>query len=129
MNTEKRINLKFLVRLGKTPLQAFEMLQQVYGKNIMLRKRVFEKHKKFKERQGELKNYCRSGRLSTSRTEVNIERVRQVVDGSNDHKSERHKNDCVWKIITEDWKVTELGVQSIRLFLAERNIAVLEKIP
>ena len=33
MNTKKRINLKFLVRLEKTPSQALEMLKQVYGDN------------------------------------------------------------------------------------------------
>ena len=38
MNTKKRINLKFLVRLEKTPSQALEMLKQVYGDNTRPRK-------------------------------------------------------------------------------------------
>ena len=35
MNTEQQINLKVLVQLGKTLSQMLEMLQQVYGDNIM----------------------------------------------------------------------------------------------
>jgi len=31
MNTEQRINLIFLVRLGKTPAEALKLLQEVYG--------------------------------------------------------------------------------------------------
>ena len=49
INTEQRTNLKFLVRLGKTPSQALEMLKQVYGDNTMSRTRVFEWHKRFKK--------------------------------------------------------------------------------
>ena len=31
MSIEQRINLKFLVRLGKTPTETFNLLQEVYG--------------------------------------------------------------------------------------------------
>ena len=36
-----RINLKFLTRLEKIPLQALEMVQQVYGDNTISHIRVF----------------------------------------------------------------------------------------
>ena len=49
MSTEQRTNLKFLVRLGKTPTEALGLLQQVYGNEAMSRCRVFEWHKRFKE--------------------------------------------------------------------------------
>ena len=49
MTTKQRINLKFLVRLGKTPSDALGMLQEVYGDGTMSRSRVFEWHKRFKE--------------------------------------------------------------------------------
>ena len=31
MRVEQQINLKFLVRLGKTPTEALKLLQEVYG--------------------------------------------------------------------------------------------------
>lgn len=108
MNTKQRINLKFLVQLGKTPSQALEILQQVYGANTMSRTRVFEWHKRFKEGREEVEDDSRSGRPSTSRTEVNIERVRQVMRGDRQLTVRMiaskldMKKDSVWKIITED---------------------------
>ena len=71
MNTEQRINPKCLVRLGKTPPQALEMLQQVYGDNtVMSRTCVFEWHKRFKAGREDVEDGPRSGRPSTSRTKA-----------------------------------------------------------
>ena len=36
MTTEQQTNLKFLVRLGKSPLEAFYMLEQVYKEQTCL---------------------------------------------------------------------------------------------
>ena len=67
MSVEQRINLKFLVRLGKTPTEALKLLQEVYGDDTMSRTRLNNK------------DDHRSGRPSTSRTDENVERVRQNV--------------------------------------------------
>ena len=48
---EQRINLKFLVRLAKTPTEALKLLQEVYGDDTMSRTRPFEWHRRFKERK------------------------------------------------------------------------------
>jgi len=37
MSVKKRINLKFLVSLGKTPTEALKLLQEVYGDDTMSR--------------------------------------------------------------------------------------------
>ena len=50
MSLEQRINLKFLVRRGKTPTKA----HQVYGDNAMSKAFVFKWHKRFKERREEV---------------------------------------------------------------------------
>ena len=39
MSAEQRINLKFLVRRGKTPIEALKLLQKVYGDDTMSRTR------------------------------------------------------------------------------------------
>ena len=49
MSIEQRINLKFLVRLGKTPTETFNLLQEVYEDAMMSRTRIFEWHKRFRE--------------------------------------------------------------------------------
>ena len=45
MSVEQRINLKFLVHLGKTPTEALKLLQKVYGDDIMSRTRLSEWHR------------------------------------------------------------------------------------
>lgn len=114
MTLEQRTNLKFLVRLEKSPSEAFRILQQAYGEDTMARSSAFEWHKRFREGLEETEDAHRSGRPSTSRTEENVERVRQMV--RNDRRltvrmiasSLDINRDCVWKIITED-----LGMRKI----------------
>ena len=108
MNVEQQINLKFLVHLEKTPTEALKLLQEVYGDDIMSRTRLFEWHRRFKEGREEVKDNHRSGRPSTSRTDENVEHVRQKA------RSDRRltvrmiadelgmNSGRVWRIITED---------------------------
>jgi hypothetical protein len=49
MKIEQRINLKFLVKLKKTPTECFQLLKEVYGDNVTSRARVLEWHKQFME--------------------------------------------------------------------------------
>ena len=76
---EQQINLKFLVKLGKNPTECFKLLKEVYGKDVMSRPRVFEWHKHFKSGCEEVKNDPKSGRPSTTKTDENIKRVKQLV--------------------------------------------------
>ena len=74
----------------------------------MSRTRVFEWHKRFKEGREDVEDDSMSGRPSSSRIEVNVERVKQIVRG--DHRLNVRmiasqldmKKDNVWKITTED---------------------------
>ena len=114
MSTEQRTNLKFLVRLGKTPTEALGLLQQVYGNEAMSRCRVFKWHKRFKEGREDVEDDPRSGRPSTSKTEENVERVRQKVRSDRRLTVRMIANELsmnserVWTIITE-----ELGMRKI----------------
>ena len=78
MSVEHRINLKFLVRLGKTPTEALKLLQEIYGDDTMSRTHLFEWHRRFKGGREELEDDHRSGRPST-RTDENVEHVRHKV--------------------------------------------------
>ena len=114
MSVEQRINLKILVRLRKTPTEALKLLQEVYGNDTMSRTRLFEWHRRFKEGREEVEEDHRSGRPSTSKTDENVERVRQKV------RSDRRltvrmiadelgmKSERVWRIITEDLGMTKI---------------------
>jgi transposase len=65
------VNIKFCVKLGKTPTETYEMLQTVYGDEALSHSSVFELFKRFKEEREDLQDDPRSGRPSTSRNEDN----------------------------------------------------------
>ena len=94
--------MKFLVHLGKTPTEALKLLQEVYGDDTMSRTRLFEWRRRFKEGREEVEDDHRSGMPSTSRTDENVERVRQNV-----------RSDCrlIVKMIAD-----ELGMNSERVW-------------
>nr|CAH7718403.1 unnamed protein product [Callosobruchus chinensis] len=79
LKIEQRINLKFLVKLGKSPSECFQLLKEVFGDNCMSRTRVFEWHKRFSEGREEVEDDERTGRPVTSRIEENIKKVNEIV--------------------------------------------------
>ena len=130
MSVEQRTNPKLLVRLGKlflvhilpmaiSPWTMVHILSEVYGQETMSRSRVFEWHKRFKEGREEVEDDARSGRPSSSRTEDNVERVRQKV------REDRRmtvrmvayelgiNRETVWKIITEDLEMRKLCAKMV----------------
>ena len=114
MGTEQRTNLKFLVRLGKTPSEALRLLQQVYGDETMSRSQVFEWHKRFKEGRNDVEDNPSSWRPSMSRTEANVERVRQVV-----------RSDCRLTVrlsqVSWAWTATVSGRLSPKIWVCGRS--------
>ena len=75
---EQRINLKFLVKLRKTPTECFKLLKEIYGENVMSRMQIFEWQKCFQKGCKEVEDDSKTGRPST-RTNENITRVKQLV--------------------------------------------------
>ena len=124
MSIEQRINLKFLVRLEKSPTETFNSLQEVYGDATMSRTRIFEWHKRFRE---DVEDDPRSGKPTTSRTNENVERVREKV--RNDRRltvrmiaHELNMNsDRVWRIITEDLGTRKVCAKTVPRLLNDRQ--------
>jgi len=76
---EQRINIKFLVKLGKNGPEIHQMLQQVYGECALKEKTVFKWAQRFREGREDPKDNARSGRPSTSSGNENIDRVRSLM--------------------------------------------------
>jgi transposase len=76
---EQRINIKFLVKLGKNCPEIHQILQQVYGEVALKERTVFKWVQLFREGREVPKDDAKSGRPSTSIVNENIDRVRSVV--------------------------------------------------
>ena len=108
MTTEPQTNLKFLVGLGKSPLEALCMFEQVYKELTLSHSTVSLWHKRFKEGCEDVEDDPRCGRPSTSRNETNVELVKKIVHG--DRRSTVRlisdelglNRSSIWQIITDD---------------------------
>ena len=125
MSIEQQINKKFLVRFGKTPTETLKLLQEVYGDDTMSRTCLFERHRRFKEGREEVEDDHRSGRPSTSRTDVNVEHVRQKERSDRRLAVRMRANELginserVWRIITEDLGMRKICAKMVPRLLNE----------
>ncbi|KAJ8957738.1 hypothetical protein NQ318_017636 [Aromia moschata] len=76
---EQRVNLKFLVKLGKTFIEGYAMSKEEYGNECLSRTQVFEWLKRFKEGRETIEDDPRLGRSSTSKTDENIEETGKLI--------------------------------------------------
>jgi transposase len=76
---EKRINIKFLVKLGKSAPKICHMLQQAYGEDALKRSTVFKWVQRYRESQKDPTDNKRSGHPSMSSSNENIDRVHSLM--------------------------------------------------
>jgi len=80
-NVEQRVNIKFLIKLGKSATETYNLLIEDYGDQCLSRTQVFEWFKKFKEGREDVGDDPKSGRPSTAKTQENAEKVTRIVQG------------------------------------------------
>ena len=82
---EKRVCIKFCVRLGKTGSETFEMLKQAFGDSCMSRSRTFEWFGHFKHGRTSTAKDDRSGQPSMATTPSKVEQVQAAVNQDRRH--------------------------------------------
>jgi hypothetical protein len=71
---QQRVDIKFCVKLGKTPTETYELLQTPYDVETLSRRSVFERFKPFKDGRED----PRGGRPSASRNADTIANICEV---------------------------------------------------
>lgn len=66
-------------RLGHSATETFLKLQQVYGDSVLSKAQVFRWFKAFSEERESIEDETRSGRLLSSRTDENVDRMLDLV--------------------------------------------------
>ena len=87
-NIKQRICLKFCIENVISCAEFLKMLQKDYGESILSKTRAYEWYSAFKSGRDVVEDFLRSGRPSTSSTEVNIAKVKEMVT-ENRHLSSR----------------------------------------
>ncbi len=78
-NIEQPLNVKFLVKLGKSGTEINEMLSIVYGEDTLKSATVYKWVKHFQEWHEDVGNEVKSGHSSSSCTEENVDRIYTLV--------------------------------------------------
>ena len=78
-STEQRNCIKFCFKIGKTATETYQLLQQAYGEYAMGHTQVFDRFNRFKAGRTSIESDPSSRRLSTSRNEEIIAKVRTNV--------------------------------------------------
>jgi hypothetical protein len=76
---EQRVCIKFCVKLGRNGAKTFEMFRTAFREQCLCRARTFEWHKRFKEGRDSVDDNPQSGRLTTSKTDDCVARVRELI--------------------------------------------------
>ena len=77
---KQRVNIKFCVKLKKTPAETLQMINEVYGEDALSRTQVLQWHKNFREGRDDVHDEQRAGRPSTSHTDPNVQKVRDALN-------------------------------------------------
>ena len=122
---EQRINLKFLVKLSKTPTERFEFLKENYCEDMMSRTQFFKWHKHFEKSHKDMKDDPKTERPFTTRTYENVDRVKQQVQSDrrltvrliSDELS--LNRELVWTILLHDLWMRKVYVEMVPKILSE----------
>ena len=79
MNIEQSICLKFCIANGIWCAESLQMLEKAYGESSLWKTRAYEWYSAFKSVRDVVEDLPRSGRPSTSSTQVNIAEVKEMV--------------------------------------------------
>lgn len=76
---EQRIAIKFCFKLGKNTTETVQMLKTAYGDQALSKSQVCRWFKLLKEGREDVQDEARSGRPSTTKTDVNVDKLSEVL--------------------------------------------------
>ncbi|KAJ8958285.1 hypothetical protein NQ318_017431 [Aromia moschata] len=77
---EQRMAIKFCVKLEKSAAETIPMLKKAFGVDCLSDRQIFRWHKAFAEGRENVNDENRAGRSSTSSSDDNVKRVRDLLN-------------------------------------------------
>ncbi|CAK9819055.1 Protein GVQW3 [Anthophora quadrimaculata] len=75
----QRVCIKFCVKNGFNGPQTLDMLEKCFGNDTLSRSNVFRWHERFRSGRESVEDDKRSGRPSTSKTDENIDKIKEML--------------------------------------------------
>lgn len=79
LNLQQRTCIKFCVKNGFNGARTLEMLEKCFGNDSLKKTVVYQWHERFKSGRESIEDDERSGRPSTSKTDENIDEVKEML--------------------------------------------------
>jgi hypothetical protein len=76
---EQRVAITFCLKAGLSATETLVLVQKAYGNEALNRSNVFRRYSRFREGRGLVEDDRRSGRPKSTRTEVNIAAVADLL--------------------------------------------------
>lgn len=125
--SEQRACVKFCFKTGKTASETYELLKTAFGDKCLSRSNVFIWFNRFKNGRESVEDEPRSGRPSTSKTDDNVVKVRDLVR-SDRRLTIREMSDelnlsfyAVQSILTEDLNMRRVSAKFIPKLLTDEQ--------
>lgn len=122
---EQRYAIKFCAKLNKSLEETNKMIREAYGDSALSYSQVSRWLKAFKEGREEVHDEQRSGRPSTSKTDNNVARVRQLLDSDRRLSIRMVANELnlsstvVFRIVTEDLAMRKVCAKLVPKVLSD----------
>ncbi|KAJ8937776.1 hypothetical protein NQ318_005223 [Aromia moschata] len=104
---EQRMAIKFCVKLEKSAAETIPMLKKAFGVDCLSDRQIFRWHKAFAEGRENVNDENRAGRPSTSSSDDNVKRVRDLLNTDRRLSVDQMRKVCaklVPKVLTDDQK-------------------------
>lgn len=127
-NIEQRVCLKFCVLNEISCADSLRMLEKAYGDSVLSKTQVYEWYKAFKDGREIVEDLPRSGRPSTSSTNDNVEKIKEIVL-ENRHASVREiaRDLNISRETARLILVNQLGMQRVAARLVPLELNFLQK--
>ena len=123
--TKQRICLRFCFCLGKTAIEAHEMLQKAFKEEALNHTQVFEWFALFKQGEMSAEDHPHSGHPSTSLTDENVEKIQQKINKDRQYTTDEISeaigvgwSSCQW-ILTVDLNTRNVAANFVPCLLTQ----------
>ena len=125
---QQRVCIKFCVKNGFNGAKTLEMLGNCFGSDVLKKTTVYEWHERFRSGRESVEDNERSGRPSTSKTDENINKVREMLANNRKLTIRELAEDLnIAYGSVQDIVVNDLGLRRVAAKLVPKELNFMQK--